>query len=431
MFSTSPYSNNLKPLNLNELNSFKKTALKKCEDLNNQLIECISCEKKFRINCEIEEKNYLSHLIAIHRVVIADVHLIGDFKKYLAYWKERLKTVKLDEVCFVIKTNTGANDKFDSEDFFLLSDVLPEEKELRQKLNIFKLEKVIKQLELERNDQDYERTCLFCNAMIGPNRSNLIYHMSQEHNFNIGNPDNIVFFDEFYYKLKERFDKFQCLFCEKVFYNNQVLREHMRKKMHKSIDPKNKEFDKFYIINYLEYSKVWKDIKSERDTEDKEFLNDSETIEDWTDPVQTYYCLFCDNSFENENEIFDHMINKHQFDLNEINSSNQLSFYNQVKLVNYIRRQVYSKQCFICKKQTNSMEELRTHLKENDHIKQFPDCEHWDQPEFYFSTFEDDSLLCLLDDSAYDESKFNVIPEEYEFKINSDIVNNFQELTLD
>merc|ERR1719468_424217 len=205
----------------------------------------------------------------------------------------------------------------------------------------------------------------------------------------------------------------------------------MRKKMHKSIDPKNKEFDKFYIINYLEYSKVWKDIKSERDTEDKEFLNDSETIEDWTDPVQTYYCLFCDNSFENENEIFDHMINKHQFDLNEINSSNQLSFYNQVKLVNYIRRQVYSKQCFICKKQTNSMGELRTHLKENNHIKQFPDCEHWDQPEFYFSTFEDDSLLCLLDDSAYDESKFNVIPEEYEFKINSDIVNNFQELTLD
>lgn len=79
------------------------------------------------------------------------------------------------------------------------------------------------------------------------------------------------------------------------------------------------------------------------------------------------------------------------------------------------------------------MEELRIHLKENDHIKEFPDCELWDQPEFYFSTFEDDSLLCLLDDSAYDqdESKFNVIPEEYEFRINSDIVNNFQELTLD
>lgn len=251
MFSNSQFSSNLKPLNLNELNSFKKTALKKCEDLNNKLVECISCEKKFRINCEIEEKNYLSHLIAIHRVVIADVHLIGDFKKYLAYWKERLKAVKLVDVCFVIKTNTGANDKFESEDFYLLSDVLPEEKELRQKLNIFKLEKVIKQLEQERNDYDYERPCLFCNEMIGMNRSNLIYHMSLEHNFNIGNPDNIVFFDEFYYKLKERFDKFQCLFCEKIFYNNQVLREHMRKKMHKSIDPKNKEFDKFYIINYL------------------------------------------------------------------------------------------------------------------------------------------------------------------------------------
>lgn len=29
------------------------------------------------------------------------------------------------------------------------------------------------------------------------------------------------------------------------------MKEHMRKKQHKSINPNNKEFDKFYIINYL------------------------------------------------------------------------------------------------------------------------------------------------------------------------------------
>ena len=39
----------------------------------------------------------------------------------------------------------------------------------------------------------------------------------------------------------------------------------MRKKQHKMINPNNKEFDKYYIINYLEYSKVWQDIKCEQD----------------------------------------------------------------------------------------------------------------------------------------------------------------------
>ena len=42
----------------------------------------------------------------------------------------------------------------------------------------------------------------------------------------------------------------------------------MRKKQHKCINPKNTEFDRFYIINYLEYSKVWKDIKQENDHEE-------------------------------------------------------------------------------------------------------------------------------------------------------------------
>jgi hypothetical protein len=39
----------------------------------------------------------------------------------------------------------------------------------------------------------------------------------------------------------------------------------MRKKQHKMINPNNKTFDKYYIINYLEYSKVWQDIKCEQD----------------------------------------------------------------------------------------------------------------------------------------------------------------------
>ena len=42
-----------------------------------------------------------------------------------------------------------------------------------------------------------------------------------------------------------------CLFCEKEFKEWSILKDHMRKKGHKRLDPKNKEYDRFYVINYL------------------------------------------------------------------------------------------------------------------------------------------------------------------------------------
>ena len=41
-----------------------------------------------------------------------------------------------------------------------------------------------------------------------------------------------------------------CIFCEKKFKDRNVLKEHMRKKLHKRINPNNKEYDKYYIQNY-------------------------------------------------------------------------------------------------------------------------------------------------------------------------------------
>ncbi len=114
-------------LNLNELSSFKLSSLKKFQqqfEANQCAVECILCDLKFSINSEVDEKSYLAHLIEAHRVVIADVHLIGDLKRHMAYWKERFKSIKLEEVCFTISTNTGKNDRVESENFFLLSDDL-------------------------------------------------------------------------------------------------------------------------------------------------------------------------------------------------------------------------------------------------------------------------------------------------------------------
>ena len=177
---------------------------------------------------------------------------------------------------------------------------------------------------------------------------------------------------------------------------------------------------------------MWRDIKQEDEADENDLFTDEKEIEDWNDPIQTYFCLFCDNSCEDDQEILDHMINQHQFDLRAINTNNNLSFYNQVKLINYIRRQVYSKCCFVCKLEFDSMDMLRNHLTEKMHIKEFPSAELWDHPEFYFSTFEDDSMLCLLDDAAYDQdqSKFQVIPEQYDIQINKELMNDLKQLSL-
>ena len=80
-----------------------------------------------------------------------------------------------------------------------------------------------------------------------------------------------------------------------------------------------------------------------------------------------------------------------------------------------------------------SKEKLALHLDENDHIEQFPPIEYFDQPEYLFSTFEDDSFLCLLDDSSYskDEEKIKVIPEQYDLKFDENFIQNFKNIIID
>ena len=43
----------------------------------------------------------------------------------------------------------------------------------------------------------------------------------------------------------------QCLYCEKTFRDKTALRDHMRKRRHRRVNPKNRAYDRFYVINYL------------------------------------------------------------------------------------------------------------------------------------------------------------------------------------
>lgn len=238
----------------------------------------------------------------------------------------------------------------------------------------------------------------------------------------MGQPDNLVFTDELFDLIQSKLDSMLCLFCEKEFKDKPSLREHMRKKQHRKINPKNKEYDRFYIINYMEMGKNWESLQSE-DTRLVKSANDkvSDEEEEWSgwndDSEAKVVCLFCDFSCSVQPDLNDHMRSKHDFDLQEVNRELQLNFYQKVKLINFIRRQIYHKTCYGCQETFSEKSELLSHLEESsDHLKKVPTVSVWDQPQYFFPTYEDDCLLCQLDDddegAAGDAIGVTVIAEE-------------------
>lgn len=91
-------------------------------------------------------------------------------------------------------------------DFSLLSDIVPEDKEFRKKLQLERLEQVLKIHEQENGSQQFSRICLFCKQVFSQH-SKLFDHMAFDHNFSVGQPANLVFVN------KESHDYLQVFFC--------------------------------------------------------------------------------------------------------------------------------------------------------------------------------------------------------------------------
>ncbi|XP_046890311.1 zinc finger protein 277 [Hypomesus transpacificus] len=364
-----------------------------------EVVTCVLCAD----SCPLSEKDrLLKHLAVEHKLVIADVKLIADFPKYVLYWRKRFTEQPITDFCSVIKTNSkGPVEK--QEDFFLLCDVLPEDRILREQLQQNRLEEILEQQQIERDDSSFRRDCMFCNEEFTGNRSSLLNHMAREHAFSVGLPDNIVYCQEFLDTLQGKLDNLQCLYCEKTFRDKITLKDHMRKKQHRRVNANNHEYDQFYIINYLELGKTWEEVQSE---DDHEMLEDED--DDWSDwqahPVCAV-CLFCEHQSETMNKIYDHMGEAHGFDLHKLKSELNLRFYQQVKLVNYIRREIHQCRCYGCQQKFATRSEVLHHVVEAGHAMMLPGMSTWDQPQYYFPTYENDALLCALSDSDSDSER--------------------------
>ncbi|KAI9091719.1 hypothetical protein DFS34DRAFT_564717, partial [Phlyctochytrium arcticum] len=285
-----------------------------------------------------------------------------------------------------------------------------EDKVFREMLQSAKLNQMLKLQEKERNeDASQPRKCLFC-KVVAPNRALLFRHMFNEHGFNIGLPDNLVDVTEFLETLQTKLAGLQCLYCEKIFKTSAVLRKHMRKKKHFKINPRNRGYDRYYIINYLEPGKNWEAYENEKYESDEERKEEYVEWADWTDDDGTddiTMCLFDENVFPSALAAHDHMVSSHNFDLRSIRDSLHLDFYASIKLINYIRKQTSLCRCFSCGVEFESIGELTAHLRDTTgHVTDIPgpEASFWSDPQYLFPCYEDDPLL-MFDVAGDDEDE--------------------------
>lgn len=167
-----------------------------------------------------------------------------------------------------------------NERYHLLSTLMKEDREIRHKL---RLENALKVQQFERTDTNYRKNCLFCrldfsgfsfscfrgtsrgNKLFVGTRQDFLNHLSEQHNLQLGNPQNLVHVDDLISHIEGKLQALECVYCEKVFPERNVLKEHMRKKLHKRINPKNRSYDRYYMVNYLEIGKNWQGLQKEDD----------------------------------------------------------------------------------------------------------------------------------------------------------------------
>ncbi|XP_053263003.1 zinc finger protein 277 isoform X1 [Podarcis raffonei] len=382
-------------------------------------VPCIFCEEYSPAS---EQNQLLKHMIIEHKLVIADVRLVADFRRYALYWKKRFSEQPITDFCCVIRTNSEAALE-EQDNYFLLCDALPEDRTLREKLQQQRLRENLEQQQRERNDTDFHGACMFCDKEFTGNRSDLLNHMANDHAFNVGLPDNIVHCEEFLELLQKKLDSLQCLYCEKTFRDKNTLKDHMRKKQHRRINAKNREYDRFYIINYLEFGKTWEEVQSE---DDRELLdNQEEDWSGWEEHPVCAVCLFCEKQADTTEKLYAHMEEAHGFDLLNIKAEHGLNFYQQVKLLNFIRREVHQFRCYSCQEKFQSKRELVNHMEETRHITLLPARSMWDQPQYYFPTYENDTLLCTLSDS---EDELTAGKQKEDVPVISEDISNIEAL---
>lgn len=369
---------------------------------------CLSCLQFFDLPEQMDQ--FEEHLLKEHKIVVSEMGLIVDPKRYVEHWRQRFAKESVDQIFERVEPKEGDKYFGETDYYFNMSEALPEDYSVRQRLAMRRLEEALSCQQREREDTNFQQQCIFCRYTARGNRSKIIHHLYMIHHLNLGSPDNLVFVTEYIEHLKEKLQRNECIYCEKTFGDRNILMDHMRKRNHREVNPKNHYYDKFYIINYLELGKRWLDVLAE-DFEDTmpTFLDSDEEEEDnswceWhednVDADETrVVCLLCHESDDTAEGLLDHMKDKHEFDLIKLIDENRLDVYQRMKLINYIRKQNFNAVCFLCQRSDlGNTQELAKHLQEHEKpITALPDKSLWDTEEYLVPIFGNDNFLWRME----------------------------------
>ncbi|XP_030375472.1 zinc finger protein 277 [Scaptodrosophila lebanonensis] len=396
----------------------------------NTAIKCLKCDKVYIFPADKDD--CLAHLYLEHRLVIADVDEVALLEEYLQYWEQEFQTHEFEQYCttlFLDQLPDGTYAK--NEKYYLLCDILPQDYELRHRLQQQCLSAALQRHQFELTDRSFSKECLFCRTVINGLRSEYLDHLFEKHFLLVGKPEKLVYVDELLERLETNLEKLICLYCEKTFKDRPTLKEHMRKKGHKRINPNRREYDKYFLINYNRTSaptnrkqqpQKQRQKRQTSGTEqddasvdfDKHFArpdSDCEHDSDWSDwagdgDFPTLKCLYCSQDETQFSTLKEHMVQSHRFDFDAATSA--LNFYQRVKVINYVRRQICMLRCVRCDLQFDDEELLSEHMAQEAHYS-IAERSSWDKPEFFFPYLENDGLLCVLDDSTGDDVSTDVV----------------------
>ncbi|RHZ68644.1 hypothetical protein Glove_294g141 [Diversispora epigaea] len=173
---------------------------------------------------------------------------------------------------------------------------------------------------------------------------------------------------------EENQQNFKCLFCKQLFSTSS-----------------NDLF--LHCIEYhgFDFQKIRLDLKcseSENDSNDERW-------DDWEEDEenqQNFKCLFCKQLFStSSNDLFLHCIEYHGFDFQKIRLDLKLDFYQSIRLINYIRKQVLENS-ELENVTSYSISEISSVINNDEYLK---------------PVLEEDSLLYAFDNDEIGEDDFN------------------------
>ncbi|KAJ1972005.1 hypothetical protein H4R35_004922 [Dimargaris xerosporica] len=348
----------------------------------------------------------IEHLLDVHGLTFKNIHhMYFSLQKYLDTWAEKRgqSAGAMGAIDGVAVTDPSEASSSGKPQYTVDPAQCPDDAALRKLLQKEKLDEILATQERERQtDAKQPRKCLFCRHTCD-NRAVLFRHMFVEHSFNIGLPDNLVNVSEFLAILEDKLANLKCLYCEKTFTSAAVLRKHMRKKKHFKISSRNRVYDRFYVVNFLEPGKNWESFENEVYESDEDGAGRrDDSWEDWEEAVtEPTMCLFDQVMEDSPIAICEHMKHAHGFDLPAIRQAHHLDFYKTVTLINYVRRQASLGICVGCDANVGGLTQLADHMTANGCFAKLPPgLSHpiWADPQYLFPTYEDDPLLIWVDD---------------------------------